>query len=164
MQMLGADDSTGFRAVVDDGSTTITYAVHAGPVVDIDTVTIYRDDLTLADTLFNIHAGVGLVLTGDDVLNDDSLALSGQLRALGTTRIDDDLTLDDTTTFVNVGNAMVNGGEIYLGPSSTDAPDLRNLAGATLTLARAPASLAPASMTVSPISACCSRPAPPPPA
>jgi hypothetical protein len=105
--------------------TVLTGTVNVnGRIVD-------RDDFVADDVLFNLFSEAMLVLVGADVLNGDTLAMSGQLRALGPVEIDNGLTLENAVTFVNASELTQNGGEALIGASSSDTVSIRNLPGAT---------------------------------
>jgi len=86
-----------------------------------------------SDDLFNIFAGVALLL-GNDIFTDDALAMSGLARFRAPSTIDDGLTLENTVTLVNA-TVLKQNGDLVLGESSSDAVTVRNIAGATWELA-----------------------------
>jgi hypothetical protein len=93
--------------------------------VDISVYTPYKDDIFADDVLFNIYADARLVLFGDDLFSNDTIAMTGQLRNRGNLVIGDGLTLQGAAMFVNTETVTQNGGSLTGGGS------VRNIASAT---------------------------------
>jgi hypothetical protein len=100
--------------------------------VDINSDTLDRNE-TLSDDLFNVATGATLLLASD-TLNDDAIEGSGSVRARGSTWLEQFLTLSGAPLFINSGSLDQGGAWLTLGESSSDAPIVRNLAGATWTM------------------------------
>jgi len=103
--------------------------------VNITGYTPYQDDVIADDVLFNIYADARLALFGNDLFSKDTITGAGELRNRGTLAIDDGLTLRNAPLFVNAGTITQSGGYLNVYRSDDEPVTVRNIVGATWTLA-----------------------------